>query len=134
MREFQDRIKNKRNMIEKNKLKCKEFALKDTMVICDRCKTDLQALKNISYESHEKHYCKCVFGSFRKISVEEAMEPEYEEDKDFVDLYSEIWQEEKQKIKPGSDAPINSFCECMNKHIVGIVFNQKYYLTDISQV
>ena len=31
--EFQERIQRKRNMIEKNKQKCKEFALRDTMVI-----------------------------------------------------------------------------------------------------
>ena len=68
MQDFQDRIKRKREMIEKNKLKCKEFELRDTMVICDRCKNDLAPLKTFNYESHELHYAKCVFGSFRKVS------------------------------------------------------------------
>ena len=67
-------------MIEKNSIKCKEFALKDTMVICDRCKSDLAPLKTFDYESHEYHYAKCVFGSFRRITIEEAKASEYEDD------------------------------------------------------
>ena len=134
MLEFQERINRKRAMIEKNKLKCKEFALKDTMVICERCKSDLAPLKTIDYESHEYHYAKCVFGSFRKISVDEAMEPDYAEDRDFVELYQELWDEELAKVPHDQDPPVYAFCECRKKHIVGIVKDQKYYLTEISQV
>ena len=68
MLDFQERIMRKRESIERNKRKCKEFELRDTMVICDRCKSDLAPLKTFVYESHELHYAKCVFGSFRKIS------------------------------------------------------------------
>ena len=74
MQEFQARIMRKRDMIERNKLKCKEFELRDTMVICDRCKSDLAPLKTFQYESPELHYAKCVFGSFRKVSQDEALE------------------------------------------------------------
>lgn len=84
----------KRDMIERNKLKCKEFELRDTMVICDRCKSDLAPLKTFSYETSELHYAKCVFGSFRKVSQDEALDEKYAEDREFVELYQEIWQEE----------------------------------------
>merc|ERR1712091_639171 len=99
MGDFQQRIQKKRDMIEKNKLKCKEFALKEIMVICDRCKSDLAPLKTIEYESNDLHYAKCVFGAFRKVSIEEATEsPVYAEDADFVSLYrDEIWPEENEK-------------------------------------
>ena len=85
-------------MIEKNMLKCKEFALRDTMVICERCKADLAPLKTFDYESPEYHFAKCVFGSFRKVTIQEALEgEEYAEDRDFVELYQDLWAEEKQK-------------------------------------
>jgi len=137
MQEFQDRIKKKRDMIERNKLRCKEFELRDTMVICERCKSDLAPLKTFTYESPELHYARCVFGAFRKISIDEALAPEYAEDREFVELYQELWQEEKAKAakNPSSnnDKPVTySFCECRRKHIVGIVKDQKYYLTEIS--
>mmetsp|Transcript_40654 Transcript_40654/g.53327 ORF Transcript_40654/g.53327 Transcript_40654/m.53327 type:complete len:127 (-) Transcript_40654:593-973(-) len=121
-------------MIEKNKLKCKEFELRDAMVICDRCKNDLAPLKTFTYESHELHYARCVFGSFRKVSEAEATEETYAEDRDFVELYQELWQEELSKLGPNDKRPELAFCECRKKHIVGIVRDQKYYLTEISQV
>lgn len=134
LKEFQDRIKKKREMIEKNTLKCKEFALRDTMVICERCKCDLAPLKTIEFEKHDLHYAKCVFGSFRKISIEEAFGQDYVEDREFVELYKDIFQEEILALKPGAKKPDFAFCECRKKHIVGIIRDQKYYLTEISQV
>jgi hypothetical protein len=121
-------------MIEKNTLKCKEFALRDTMVICERCKCDLAPLKTIEFEKHDLHYAKCVFGSFRKISIEEAFGQDYVEDREFVELYKDIFQEEILALKPGAKKPDFAFCECRKKHIVGIIRDQKYYLTEISQV
>lgn len=104
------------------------------MVICERCKHDLAPLKTFEYESHELHYAKCVFGSFRKVTIEEALGAEYAEDREFVELYQELWQEEVQGLQPGQPKPDLSFCECRKKHIVGIIRGQKYYLTEISQV
>ena len=104
------------------------------MVICDRCKQDLAPLKTFNYESHELHYAKCVFGSFRKITIEEALGPEYIQDHEFVELYNELWQEEKENLKPNEKPADYSFCECTKKHIVGIIKGQKYYLTELSQV
>ena len=38
MSEFRDRILRKREMIDKIKRRCKEYSLKDTMLICERCR------------------------------------------------------------------------------------------------
>lgn len=37
LKEFHQRIVKKRQLIQKVKLKCKEVALRDVMVVCDRC-------------------------------------------------------------------------------------------------
>lgn len=79
-------------MIDRNILRCKEFSLRDTMVICERCKSDLAPLKTFEYESHDMHYAKCVFGSFRRVSLEDALTlEEYKQDREFVELYNELW-------------------------------------------
>jgi hypothetical protein len=100
MKEFQNRVTKKREMIEHNKLKCKEFALRDTMVLCERCKQDLCPLKTLDFEKEDLHYAKCVFGSFRQVSVEEALKnPIYQDDREFVELNYEIYQEEVEEMK-----------------------------------
>ena len=38
------------------------------------------------------------------------------------------------QLGPDDKRPELAFCECRKKHIVGIVRDQKYYLTEISQV
>ena len=135
LKEFRERIVKKREMIEENTRKCKEFALRDTMIICERCKQDLAPLKTFKYEKEDLHYATCVFGSFRKISVKEALEnPQYEEDRDFVELNNEIFKEEYDAAPEHGKPEEFAFCECRKHHIVGIVKGQKYYLTDISQV
>lgn len=92
------------------------------MVICERCKSDMAPLKTFVWESHESHYATCVFGSFRKVNLEEALsEPQYADDREFVELYQELWQEEKESKAPGEKESQYSFCECRNKHIVGII-------------
>jgi len=85
--EFQGRIIRKRECIDALKLRCKEFALRDTMIICDRCKSDLAPLKTFDFIREDLHYAKCVFGSFRKVDVKEALEnPVYQADREFVEL------------------------------------------------
>ena len=69
LEEFRSRIVKKRKLIEANKLKCKEFALRDTMIICERCRSDLAPLKTFEFHTNELHYAKCVFGAFRRIEV-----------------------------------------------------------------
>lgn len=120
MVEFRDRIELKRKIIERNKLRCKEYELRDTIVICERCKSDLGQLKNFVYESHENHYARCSFGFFSKVSLEDAKQDEYADDREFVELYEELWEEEKAK-NPGAKQPVYAFSECIKRHIVGIV-------------
>ena len=103
LNEFRERINKKRSLIEAIKLKCKEFALRDTMVICERCKQDLAPLKTLEFEKEDMHYARCVFGTLRKVSVKEALENiDYAEDRDFVELNHDIYNEE-QKLA-GEDA------------------------------
>ena len=93
-------------------------------MICERCKGDLAPLKTFKWESHELHYATCVFGALRKVEIAEALEkPEYAGDREFVELYQELWQEEKSALEPGQPEPHFAFCECRNKHIVGIIRN-----------
>jgi hypothetical protein len=134
--EFHSRVIKKRKLIEAVKLRCKEVALRDTMVICDRCHSDLAPLKTLDYESHELHYAKCVFGTFKRVEAADALGKEaYADDQDFVSLYSEIQQEEEAALRAqGKPVQEFGFCACRKGHIVGIVKGQKYYLTDISQV
>ena len=100
--DFQERIARKRAMIDQNHHKCKEYALRDTMVICDRCKGDVAPLKTFRWESHELHYATCVFGSLRKVTIDEALtKAEYAGDREFVELYLELWEEEKLSAAPG---------------------------------
>jgi hypothetical protein len=76
LEEFRGRIEKKRGIIERMKTKCKEQSLVDTMVICDRCKMDVAPLKTFDYISKELHHAKCVFGTLRRVEVDEALESE----------------------------------------------------------
>ena len=109
------------------------MALRDTYVICERCKQDLAPLKTFEYISNDLHHAKCVFGAFRKVEVEDALtNPDNEQDRECCQLYSEMHEDE---LKEGETAETDfSFCECRKKHIVGIIKGQKYFITDISQV
>ena len=103
------------------------------MIICDRCKQDLAPLKTFDFISADLHHAKCVFGSFRRVEVEDALEStDYEHDRDFCKLYSEMHEDELNE--GGSVETDFAFCECRKKHIVGIVKGQKFFVTDISQV
>ena len=65
--EFHQRIVKKRNLIDQVKLKCKEVALRDVMIVCDRCSSDLAPLKTVDFVSEDLHFTKCVFGTFKKV-------------------------------------------------------------------
>lgn len=104
--EFRSRIKTKRDNIVKIKQRCREFATKDTMMICQRCKQDLAPLKTFRFVSPELHHATCVFGAFKRVEISEAL-PEVEaadikscaaqydaDDTEFVELQLELWKEE----------------------------------------
>ena len=82
--EFHSRIIKKRELIEKVKLKCKEVSLRDTMIICERCKQDLSLLKTVEYINRELHFAKCVFGYYNRIEVADALTETYSKDKEFI--------------------------------------------------
>jgi len=94
MQEFHARVVKKRNLIDQIKLKCKEVALRDTMVICERCKQDLAMLKTVDYVRDDLHFAKCAFGFFRRVEVDDALAEKYAEDRDLVSLYVDMRQEE----------------------------------------
>jgi hypothetical protein len=59
-------------------------------MICDKCLADIAPLKTILFESEELHFAKCVFGTLRRVEVEEALNNLlYKEDLEFIELYVE---------------------------------------------
>lgn len=72
--EFAERIKTKRQVISQIAHRCKEIGLRETMVICERCKQDLAPLKTFAFEDKDLHYAKCVFGAFRRVTLKEVLE------------------------------------------------------------
>lgn len=92
--DFHTRIVNKRDLIDKVKLKCKEFALREVMIVCERCSSDLAPLKTVDFISGDLHFTKCVFGTFKKVEIVDALCSKYLVDKDFVEMYIEFNKEE----------------------------------------
>jgi hypothetical protein len=69
------------------------------MIICERCKQDLAPLKTVDFQSEELHFSKCVFGSFKPVDLIDAMTDRYEEDREFIELYNGLHQEEVERDK-----------------------------------
>ena len=77
--EFRERIIKKREVIEANEIKLKELSLKETMVICERCKQELSELKSFTFEREDLHFARTIFGRFNRVPLQEALNsPEYE--------------------------------------------------------
>ena len=161
-REFRDRLDKKRKIINKMKHKCKELALKDATLLCDRCQQEVSLLKTVTYIADDTHHAKCVFGHLRRAEVHDCVkdaESYYsdQDNKDFIEMYLEIFKEMQREDalknerqlpdmtcsglkKAQVDAyckpplPKYAFCECRNHHLVGIVVDQKFYFTDVSQL
>jgi hypothetical protein len=96
--EFKARIKSKRDIIQKMRLKAKEHALTDAYLICERCQADIAPIKTIDYISNDLHYAKCVFGTLSRVELIDAQSSLYAEDKDFVDLYLEDYENIRREI------------------------------------
>lgn len=73
------------------KQKSKEFSLTEIMVICERCLSDIAALKTFEYINNEHHYAKCVFGTLKRVEISETEDPLYDEDREFIELYLDIF-------------------------------------------
>lgn len=88
-------MKDKRQVIQKMKLKCKELALNEALMICAKCQLDISPLRTIDYIKDDMHHAKCIFGTLKRISIEEAQDPMYIEDQDFVEMYKDQFQSER---------------------------------------
>lgn len=159
--EFRERLDKKRAIINKMKHKCKELALKDVTLLCDKCQQEVSLLKTVKYVSFDAHHAKCVFGHLRRVEIEDAVkdvEGYYvdQDNKDFIEMHLEIFNEKagalkseqgtNELLKPNIDGsshgrgggsgatelPKYAFCECRNHHMVGIIEDQKFFFTDVS--
>ena len=64
----------------------------------------MSLLKTLNYQSHDMHQAKCVFGYLDRVEIETVLKDEkgYYQDtdnKDFVQLYLEIFEEMKEEEK-----------------------------------
>ena len=86
--EFRARLDEKREIIRKMKHLCKEYSLRDVMILCGKCDSDVSLLKTVEYKSAEYHYAKCIFGHLKRVEVQEALRPGsvYQDDPDNRDF------------------------------------------------
>jgi hypothetical protein len=68
-------------------------------MVCERCSQDIAPVRTFDYVCNELHYAKCVFGSLARVELPEAQSPSYLEDKDFVDLYLEDYDNLRKLIR-----------------------------------
>jgi hypothetical protein len=88
--EFKLRVRDKRNMIQKMRLKAKEHGLTEAVMICEKCCHDIAPMRTFDYINNDLHYAKCVFGTLQRVELTEAQQSEmYAEDKEFIELYLE---------------------------------------------
>lgn len=85
--EFKKRVKDKRETIEKMRLRAREHALTDALVICERCNLDIALVKTLDFVTNELHQTRCPFGKLSRVELVDAQSSQYADDKDFVDLY-----------------------------------------------
>lgn len=100
--EFRERLDRKRKIIETVNHKCKELALRDVTLLCEKCGKEVALLKTITYEADDKHRAKCVFGHLKRVEIEAALkdtEGIYQEldNQDFIGMYIEIFDEMKKR-------------------------------------
>ena len=123
--EFKDRLAKKRAMIDRTRHKCKEMALKDVTILCEKCESDVGLLKTVHYVSDELHHARCVFGHLRRVEVDEAIrDPEglYQNDdsKEFVEIQLEMFKEEASENE-STKPPKFALSTCRNHHMIGVV-------------
>lgn len=71
--EFKERLDRKRLIIKRMHHKCKELALKDVTLLCDKCGEEVSLLKTCKFVSYDAHHAKCIFGYLRKVEIEDAV-------------------------------------------------------------
>jgi hypothetical protein len=98
--EFKARIKNKREAIERMRLKAREHAIVEAVAICERCSCDIAPVKTLEFINNELHQAKCAFGTLSRVELVEAQTPKFASDRDYVELYIEEYDNLKSIIKP----------------------------------
>lgn len=56
-------------------------------------------VRTLDYVNDELHYAKCVFGSLKRVELNEVNDPIYAEDKEFVELYINSFEDLRAQIK-----------------------------------
>jgi hypothetical protein len=131
--EFKDRLATKRKIIDSARHKCKEMALQDVTLLCEKCQVEVGLLKTVNYISDEMHHAKCVFGFLRRVEVKDALKEELYQDadnKEFVEIQLEMFKEEAEDSQ--TTPPKFALFTCRNHHMQGVIIDQKFYFTDIS--
>lgn len=55
------------------KHKKKEFSIKDVILLCNRCKEEVQLLKTLKFEKDDLHHAKSAFGYLRRVEIDVAI-------------------------------------------------------------
>jgi len=71
-KEFKARIKDKREAIERMRLKAREHAILDAVLLCERCSCDIAPVKTLEFINNELHQAKCAFGTLSRVELVEA--------------------------------------------------------------
>ena len=152
MADFRKRLEAKRQIITKMKHRAKELSLKDTAIICARCQAEVGLLKTFRCVTPEKHHAKCSFGYLRRVEIAHCYEDPKkrfladEANYGFIKLHMDSWgldepdlsqrntQSSSQARAEGAKKPKYAFAECNNHHIVGYVEDDRFFLTDVSEL
>lgn len=70
--EFKLRVREKRNVIQRMRIKSKEHGLTEAIMICERCSSDIAPMRTFDFVSDDLHYAKCVFGSLQRVELTDA--------------------------------------------------------------
>lgn len=134
------------------KHRAKELSLKDTAIICARCHAEVGLLKTFRCVTPERHHAKCSFGYLRRVEIAHCYEDPKkrfladEANYGFIKLHMDSWgldepdlsqrntQSSSQARVEGGKKPKYAFAECNNHHIVGYVEDDRFYLTDVSEL
>lgn len=78
-KEFQDRLKKKREAIQRIKRKYRDVKTKDVTVVCKVCRTDVQLLHRVKYISPELHMANSPFGMLKRVEIEAIDKAKYDD-------------------------------------------------------
>jgi hypothetical protein len=75
-------------------------------MVCERCKVDIAVMKTFDFISNDLHYAKCAYGTLTRVELADALNnPMFKDDKDFVDLYIDDYDNLRGVIRASQPAP-----------------------------